>query len=159
MRKVLGSNSYGVYSLTVPRATTCRSYYFEVVDAKGTRWRYPEAGGFYTSGEGSCTKDYGETIAQPMRRDARIASWGEQLKVELAHSGVRMQGISVGKIGSIDVLGIDGKLVQHLDAAELRYGNGSCWGQTQPLVPTLYFIVVRQADGLGAVAYPRIAKQ
>jgi hypothetical protein len=159
MRKVLGSTSHGVYSLTSPRATACRTYYFEVVDAKGTQWRYPEVGAFFTSGEGSCTKDYSESVAQPIRRDARLTAWGEQLKVELAHSVVRVQGISVDNIEAIDVLGIDGKVIHHLDAAELRYGANGCWGKMQPLVPALYFVVVRQADGLGSVAYPRIAKQ
>lgn len=54
----LGTASAGTYRLDLPRAGTCREYYFLAVTAAGETWRYPGPGVFLTAGESACGQDY-----------------------------------------------------------------------------------------------------
>jgi hypothetical protein len=54
----LGDLAAGTYRVDMPKATSCREYYFAAETASGESWRYPGPGVFLTAGEGSCSADY-----------------------------------------------------------------------------------------------------
>ncbi|MGC3996304.1 MAG: hypothetical protein QM767_01705 [Anaeromyxobacter sp.] len=57
MSVALGSAAQGTRAVDFARASGCRSYHVELVDAGGTSWRYPGTGELHTYGEGGCTLD------------------------------------------------------------------------------------------------------
>ena len=54
----LGNATRGTWFVTTARGTDCRPYYFVATDANGLRWRYPAAGQFETTGEGTCALEW-----------------------------------------------------------------------------------------------------
>jgi len=58
LKLAFGSRSNGTYRVTLPAAGACRSYRFRFRDAAGRTWWYPEGGVLYTTGEGSCEREY-----------------------------------------------------------------------------------------------------
>ena len=63
---VLGTNYAGTYSVSLPVASSCRSYRFKLMKTDGSTIYYPEKGMFLTTGEGQCTDDYTTYLKRKM---------------------------------------------------------------------------------------------
>ena len=53
-----GTPARGTYSLALPTAAGCRTYYFRFLDATGVYRLFPEGGKLRTTQEGGCAEDY-----------------------------------------------------------------------------------------------------
>jgi hypothetical protein len=65
----LGEANAGTYTVDLPTAGQCRSYFFRFVDNRGESWRYPEKGALITYGEGGCDQAYSDNA--PVQRAFR----------------------------------------------------------------------------------------
>jgi hypothetical protein len=58
MKRAFGRPASATWRVDLGQAAECRSYVFRFEDAEGRKWRYPEDGTLFTTGEGGCRREY-----------------------------------------------------------------------------------------------------
>ncbi len=109
----LGNSDKGTYKVSLPKADSCRNYFFEFTDSEGSSWRHPEGGKLVTIGEGSCNDQYvsPEDLSQIFQYKMKgLRSSIYVFKKEDGSLSIKINDIHTGKL-NIALYNVNGRKV------------------------------------------------